>query len=502
MDRNRPFQLSLLVLLSALVLGAAACSAQARPPALFASSPHGPYRVGDQPVALMVGNFDVLGLGEYDYLVGYAKGSKANLFSVSPHRPLHLRRMAQLDAPGASSALGGQPGGEFAILSARSRHARVFVTNPFQNQKIEEGDTVGTGLDPVAALTGGFVYPALPKPLEGLDLAVVNRGSNDLWVFNGDYKGHMEPPTKIPLGPEPTAAVSEGCCGGLIYVTTAGDDRVTQLGNFQSGELPTRRSFPVGDRPSALTLGDFVTGDYGDNEIAVANRGSDDVTILDDPNRGWNFETVGTYPVGDEPMAITALNVDDRGGMDLAVANAGSNDVTILLGDGQGGFRPGGTYPVGRRPVAIAATHFDRLFEPDLVVVNRGSDDLTVLLRHEVGHCQGRVARLRLGTPGADQLRGRGGPDEIKALGGDDQIVDGAGGGCLLGEEGDDTILGGPKGDLIVGGPGEDSLNARTGADRLFVRDHERDEVDCGPGRDRVVADRIDRLHDCEVVIR
>jgi Ca2+-binding RTX toxin-like protein len=178
-------------------------------------------------------------------------------------------------------------------------------------------------------------------------------------------------------------------------------------------------------------------------------------------------------------MSLQFLNVDDRGGWDLAVANAGSDSVSVLLGDGHGGFRPGGTFPVGRRPVALVPAKFDAFFGPDLVVVNRGSDNMTALMRHEVGRCMGRTARLRRGTGGPDLLRGREGPDELHGRGGEDEVVGAVENDCLYGEGGDDVLQGGSGDDLLVGGPGDDLLA-------------------CGQGTDTALTTPGDRLVGCE----
>jgi len=470
-------RICLAILLATLAIGAS--EARARPAPFFVPAPHGPYRLGDAPTAVMSGDFDPLGRGSDDFLIGYARGGKANLFYSSRRPPSRLLKMDSFDAPIGPSALAGQPDGEFAILSSGSDQARAFVVNPFDDYRIERGDTVATGPDPVAAVLGDFVH-APSDGLEGPDLAVADRVSNDLWMYAGDYRGHLELASRVPLGSEPSAAVAPECCTGEIYVATAGNDRVSLLADFDEGDFRRRYSYPVGDRPSALTLGDFVEGDYRDTEIAVANRGSDDITILDDPNRGASFETVGTYPAGDEPMAVVILNVDDSGGWDLAVANAGSNSVSILLGDGHGGFRLGGIFPVGRRPVALAPATFDGFFGPDLAVVNRGSDDMTVLLRHEVGRCMGHVARLRQGGSGPDLLRGREGPDELHGRGGRDAVVGSTGNDCLYGEGAADELRGGFGDDLLVGGPGADVLMCGRGRDVAVV----------GPGDRPVGCDR------------
>jgi hypothetical protein len=92
--------------------------------------------------------------------------------------------------------------------------------------------------------------------------------------------------------------------------------------------------------------------------------------------------------------------------------------------------------------------------------------------------------RLR-GTPGRDRICGAPGNDMIHALGGDDVIDGGAGA---------DVIFPGPGRDVVRGGPGNDTIHAADG---------ERDVISCGPGRDRVVADRIDLVgRDCERVVR
>jgi hypothetical protein len=64
----------------------------------------------------------------------------------------------------------------------------------------------------------------------------------------------------------------------------------------------------------------------------------------------------------------------------------------------------------------------------------------------------------------------------------------------LFAGTGNDHVLGGPGQDDHFGGPGNDTLASADGAaDRLF----------CGPGRDRVVADRLDFVaRDCARVSR
>ena len=86
------------------------------------------------------------------------------------------------------------------------------------------------------------------------------------------------------------------------------------------------------------------------------------------------------------------------------------------------------------------------------------------------------TGRTLRGRAGADVLRGTAGPDVISGRGGNDRLY---------------------------GGKGRDRLDGGAGNDSIYARDGVRDVIRCGPGRDRVSADRTDSVaRDCEVVTR
>jgi hypothetical protein len=95
------------------------------------------------------------------------------------------------------------------------------------------------------------------------------------------------------------------------------------------------------------------------------------------------------------------------------------------------------------------------------------------------------------GGTGKDRLDGRYGRDMIAGGASSDRIFGGPDADRLFGEAGKDRIVGGDGRNHIDGGAGNDSIDARNG---------ERDRVICGKGRDRVRADRTDRLNGCEMV--
>jgi hypothetical protein len=94
------------------------------------------------------------------------------------------------------------------------------------------------------------------------------------------------------------------------------------------------------------------------------------------------------------------------------------------------------------------------------------------------------VGRVFLGTSGADAIVGSLGADRMRARGGDDYVH---------GSYGNDRLRGGPGSDRLFGGSGRDTI---------VSRDDWPDWVNCGGGRDRVVADRFDHVSRCETVVR
>jgi Ca2+-binding RTX toxin-like protein len=99
----------------------------------------------------------------------------------------------------------------------------------------------------------------------------------------------------------------------------------------------------------------------------------------------------------------------------------------------------------------------------------------------------------RIGTLGADHFAGTAAKDSYCGLTGADRI---------FGRKGNDLLSGGPGSDLLNGGPGRDLIYGGGEDDVIQARDGQRDEIDCGSGRDRAIVDRKDSLAGCEVVVR
>lgn len=104
------------------------------------------------------------------------------------------------------------------------------------------------------------------------------------------------------------------------------------------------------------------------------------------------------------------------------------------------------------------------------------------------------------GGDGRDQVFGGSGRDRLEGGAGNDMLAGGSGNDDLLGGSGNDRLFGESGHDRIVAGGGRNRVDGGRGNDSIAARNGERDRIVCGPGRDRVHADRFDRLNGCEIV--
>lgn len=105
-----------------------------------------------------------------------------------------------------------------------------------------------------------------------------------------------------------------------------------------------------------------------------------------------------------------------------------------------------------------------------------------------------------VGTAGPDRLVGTNDSDSLRGRGGDDE---------LRGKQGGDHLAGGPDADLIRGGAGRDLIDARKGKDKVKAgkgkdvvdsSGPDRQNVDCGEGRDKAYVSLNDAVFRCETI--
>ncbi|HEX7414893.1 MAG TPA: VCBS repeat-containing protein, partial [Bacteroidia bacterium] len=94
------------------------------------------------------------------------------------------------------------------------------------------------------------------------------------------------------------------------------------------------------------------------------------------------------FAAGTQPYSTISADFNMDGKPDLATANSGSNDVTVLLGTGTGSFTPAGSSPFGlggTTPYSIISGDFNKDGKPDLATANNASNDVSILLGDGLG---------------------------------------------------------------------------------------------------------------------
>jgi uncharacterized repeat protein (TIGR01451 family) len=261
---------------------------------------------------------------------------------------------------------------------------------------------------------GPFPYQAVVADFNGdgkPDIAVDNEYAGTVSVFLGKGNGEFSPATAIPFAS--AGSISFGMVQGDFNVDGLADIAVVSYGepgsivillNDGNGGFKPPVSYPVGDSPYNLALGDH-NGD-GTVDLAVANYDSRDVTIWR-ANSDGTFKSAPGSPVsmGSKPSNLAFGDFNGDGKLDLAVANSGSNDVSIMLGgDGQGGFTTASIYPVGSYPlVTVGDFNRDGLldfatmnFDDNTVSVMLNTTGLTVLLSQSGGFAVNQIGTYTL----------------------------------------------------------------------------------------------------------
>jgi hypothetical protein len=138
----------------------------------------------------------------------------------------------------------------------------------------------------------------------------------------------------------------------------------------------------------------------------------------------------------------------------------------------------------------------------DLLVGGPGND---VLSGADGEDClRGRAGNDRLsGGDDADSVSGEDGKDRVSGGEGNDTVSGGNGNDTISGGNGNDRLGGGAGNDKINGGQGLNRYTGGSGNDNIIAANGRRESIDCGSGsRDKVRADRTDRVRNCESVQR
>ncbi len=167
-----------------------------------------------------------------------------------------------------------------------------------------------------------------------------------------------------------------------LAVANRDADSVSVLLNNGDGSYAPAVTYAAGDYSASVAIGD-LDGD-GDNDLVVGNRDSDNASVLMNNGDG-TFAAGVIYPAGGGPQSVVIGDLDGDGDNDVAVANVDvdANDVTVLLNNGDGTLAAGVLYDVVGSPRSVAIGDLDGDGDNDLVAGNEfGQSGITVLLNN------------------------------------------------------------------------------------------------------------------------
>ena len=124
-----------------------------------------------------------------------------------------------------------------------------------------------------------------------------------------------------------------------------------------SGAFGLATNFAAGNRPRFVAVGDFNRD--GKQDLAVANKSSDNVSILLGGGNG-TFGSATIFAVGSFPQSVAIGDFNGDGKQDLAVANRDSDNVSILLGNGNATFGGATNFAAGDGPQSVVVGDFNR----------------------------------------------------------------------------------------------------------------------------------------------
>lgn len=249
---------------------------------------------------------------------------------------------------------------------------------------LEPSEPLKTGRGPLALTTGDYDGDGF------LDLVVANDASRTLTYFRGSSEG-LRWLGEFPLPPgillEGFKALASGDYDGdgLLDVAASNDhhSKLEYLKGDRS-EFLEHVDCTIGFS-HARVVAALASGDYdgdGFSEVVSANRNQRSVTYLrGGPGGlclGGNGQAGAEVPAGDTPVALASADYDGDGFVDVAVANRGSDDVTYLQG-GSEGLQRVKQIPVGRSPVSLTSADYDGDGFVDVIVANQESNDATYL---------------------------------------------------------------------------------------------------------------------------
>jgi|GEM_PF-3334970 len=225
---------------------------------------------------------------------------------------------------------------------------------------------LGSGGVGNGAFVAGAVHAAQSNP-RGLasadfdedghwDVAVANGSSNTVSILRGTGAGAFHPAAHFTVGASPSRIVVDDFDEDGIYdlaITCSVADAVSVLlGNGTdyrgNGTFAPAISYPAGDNPLGIAVGDFDRDGIRDLVVACAAAHGLSVLFGDGPV-AWGdgtFLAPVTHPFGFDARDVAVADVNRDGRADLAASTGAGNGIVTFFGNGAGAT-PDGTFSFG-----------------------------------------------------------------------------------------------------------------------------------------------------------
>jgi type II secretory pathway component GspD/PulD (secretin) len=348
--------------------------------------PETTFNVGNNPVALVAGNFtggtlpELAVVNKNDNSISILLNQGNGNFAAQGNSPFVLAKNETAPVAIAAGSFGNTIVNstgvtvapvDLVIANSTSNNVTVLLGNGDGTFKEAAGSPYTVGTAPSAIVAGDFNGDG------NLDFAVTNKGDNTVSVFKGNGKGGFTQFPASPFALQNTATISEK---GPVAMVAA---------NFRNKTLSAS-----GNTTSASEV-----------DLAVVNQTTNNVAILlgsvdSSGNLHLTEATNSPIAVGQSPVAIATGDLNTDGVSDLAVVNQTDNTVSILLGssnaDGTFSAATGSPLPTATTPAGIVIANFTGGNTSDLAVTNQGQGTLGIYIGLGFGTFSNR---LEIATP-------------------------------------------------------------------------------------------------------